>query len=139
MQTYQIIDEPKARMAAHLVVNPVMILLVAIIVPLFGHLPLMAQYWLPLLWILGNGYLLGSPSWRKEVLVVLGGVAVYFSVLFLSYYLQARFQLFPNDGMMIPYLRIVLQAVFFTVLYYVVFLQTAPFALFDYIRSHSRK
>jgi len=131
---YQIIDEPKPSRWAKFIVNPVAILLVAMLLPLMWTPPLAGRYWMPLLWLLVNGFILGSASWKKELIFsIVGGLAMLVCVYGALFY----FQQFDPEGLpqAAPYIRIVLNGVLFLSLYLVVFTQSTSYQLYQYIHQ----
>ncbi|WGZ94781.1 MAG: hypothetical protein QJT81_01955 [Candidatus Thiothrix putei] len=129
---YVIIDENKPSPLSHFVVNPVVILFAAILVPLFWMPPLWGEFWLPLVWLLFNGYALGSAHWKKEWMICITGAISLFLLVFGASY----FILINNWHGGIPYLRIAINAVLFLTLYYAVFTQNASYALFTYLKEN---
>lgn len=133
-QLYRIIDEPKVRAAESLIVNPLVILLVAIFLPFLWTPPLMGRYWMPFAWIVINGFFLGSPTFWKEFLIssaaLLAMVGLFFSL--------AVFKP-ENASAIYPYFNIALSAVFFLFLYIVVFIQMTSWSIHEYIRESQRK
>lgn len=83
---YRIVDEPRASGLASIVVNPMWPLLTH----MFGGAPLA---WT---WFVLNGFALGSPTRRRELLLALGGIAgvlvlaLAFGALVASGYLPAE-------------------------------------------------
>lgn len=135
MTNYQVIDEPNPGPRAALVQNPLLILLASVLVPLFWDPPLFGRFWIPLLWLGANGALLGSPSLRKELLILIGTLVTLLVVFYGFTYLvfQPFWPFTPEAGA--PYLIMALQGVLFSGLYWVVFLQSAPYQLFQYVRE----
>lgn len=130
--TYQIVDEPKPSRWAKFIINPVAILLVSILLPIMWSPPWAGRYWMPLVWLVVNGLLLGSASWRKELIYsVVGGAAmlvcVYGSLFYFQNYQPQHLQ------QAIPYIRIALNGVMFLSLYLVVFTQATSYNLYHYI------
>ncbi len=126
---YVIIDEPKPSALSHLAVNPLYILFAAILVPLFWMPPMGGRFWLPLAWLLFNGYVLGSTTWKKEWLICgAGGIAI----LLLLFVLGAVANAFMQA---VPYVFIMINAVLFLTIYYAVFTQNSSYELFDYLRE----
>jgi hypothetical protein len=138
MQSYKIVDEPGAGRWQHIIVNPHGILLVAIMLPFFWRPPLMGQVWMPLLWVGLNGVFLGSPTLRREFAVIAGGVAMYVATLAAAVYVRNHGDLAEPDRIW-PYVRILLQAVFFITLYLVVFMQSAPYAIHEYVKEQAAR
>ncbi|MEM9384837.1 MAG: hypothetical protein AAGA68_07230 [Pseudomonadota bacterium] len=139
MTTYKIIDEPKARRGMEsLIVDPTVILLASMIIPLFWLPPAGGRYWLPMLWLALNGYALGSPTLGKEILTMLLGALGVVGLLFIVLALiQAGVLPFTEEGAY-PYLRILTFGLFFLAVYMVVFRQATSYALFQYIQGDRR-
>ena len=133
---YIIVDEPKVRALAAFVLPPMVILFASIFLPIFWQPPAMGQYWLPLVWIFFNGYILGSSTLKKEILVGSLGLLVM-SAQFMGflYYISLETHPFPVD-VVGPYLRICLNATLFLTLYFVVFTQTTSFELYEYMKEN---
>ncbi|WP_168204162.1 hypothetical protein [Aliikangiella coralliicola] len=134
MSSYQIVDEPKVRGTNALIFNPLIILFVSILTPLFWNPPLMGRFWMPMIWIIINGVLLGSHSLKKEILAIIIGAAVFFATLYGTAFISVS-SLFDDPDSTLPYLRIFLQAIFFSTLYVVVFMQSASYSIYEYIRE----
>lgn len=133
--SYHIIDEPKIRRWEHLIVNPVLIIFAGILVPIFWIPPLGGKFWMPLLWLCVNGYLLGSASFKKEVLFcVAGGLAIFASMVAFGFYVTQQGEA-ADIKQLAPYLRITLNGLLFTTLYLAAFTQSKAFNLFLYIRG----
>ena len=136
MSAYQIIDEPKPSTYHTLVVDPIVILFAALLVPLFFELPLYGRFWMPLAWIVLNGFLLGSPSKLKEAVIAIAGCVTFFALYSGIHYLStidltmARF--------LYPYYQIIIQGALFFTLYVIVFYQSPPYAIHQYIKSSNR-
>ncbi|WP_144392030.1 hypothetical protein [Pleionea sediminis] len=134
MSTYEIIDEPKVKASSHLVVNPIVILLAAMIVPMFLTIPFFGRWWLPFVWLMFNGYILGSPTLIKEIILSLVGLVSLYLVFELSAYLK-QIEPFLSFESFFYYVRIILYGVFFLFLYLVVFRQIIPFEIFLYMKK----
>lgn len=138
MTDYIIIDEPKARLTENLIVNPLIILLAGVFLPLIWSPPLHGRIWLPFLWLALNGYALGSPTLAKEIALGIAGFASWFGFIYaVAYSLDflGRFHLFTE---FVPYIRIINQGIFFIFLYLIVFLQAVPYALHEYLKEQRR-
>lgn len=129
-KNYAIIDEPKATALSYLVQNPVIILFAAIIIPLFLSLPYLGRYWMPFVWLLVNGYAMGSSTWKKEWIIAIAGIVVMFLIIFGSAFITVI-----DPELIRPYLRIALNATLFLTLYYAVFTQSGSYELFAYMRE----
>lgn len=137
MSNYHIIDEPKVKMAQHLIVNPTAILLAAMLIPIFVSVPLYGKFWLPFVWLIGNGYLLGSPTfWRESLYSMVGMLAIAVAFLGFGYGVQMGSISSPNQ--LVPYLRVLTNALYFIALYLVVFTQSRPFLVYEYVRQQGR-
>lgn len=135
MDTYQIIDEPKSNAYQNLVVPPVVILFASLLIPIFIDLPLYGRLWMPLVWITINGFLLGSPTKIKEMLIAIGGLVVlalsFFALIILG---NTDEQLMTN---VLPYFRITIQGILFFTLYLVVFYQSVAYSIHEYLKEHN--
>ncbi|MCF6299961.1 MAG: hypothetical protein L3J52_02415 [Proteobacteria bacterium] len=130
---YIIVDEPKVKFFENLIVNPVVILFAAMIVPMLFNIPFYGRWWLPFVWLIFNGIALGSPTLKKEIVYVLFGLLVLLGFFLLIGFLaqqniQSRFSIFD-------YLIIVMYGMFFLFLYLVVFLQDAPYQIYQYVKE----
>jgi len=130
---YHIIDEPKIRAAEHLIVNPLVILLASILIPIFWSPPYLGRFWLPFFWLCLNGYLLGSPTLLKEALISLGSIVSLAAVFFILVFVPAGLGLIDKPELIYPYIQLSLMAVFFIGMYIVVFIQTIPWSIYNYI------
>ena len=139
MARYQIIDEPDTKpWGENLIVDPVLILFAAIIVPLFWQPPYMGRYWIPALWLLVTGIALGSSTLKEEIAtMILGAIAWYGVFWIIARFWSAGF--IPGEAADVyPYLHILQFGVFFLTLYLVVFKQSQSYAIFDYVRGRDR-
>lgn len=125
---YAIIDEPKATALSYLVQNPLVILFASMIVPILISLPYLGRFWMPFIWLLINGYLLGSATWKKEWIISIAGILGMSLIIFGSAY-------FREMEYIRPYLRIALNALLFLTLYFAVFTQSTSYELFEYMRE----
>lgn len=131
--SYTIIDEPKTRFLEHLIINPIFILFAAMIMPLLVDLPYFGRWWLPFVWLLLNGFILGSPTILKESIYSAIGLIIISALFYLAYYLI-------NSGIqfefsIVSYVVIFMQGIFFLFLYLIVFLQLAPYQIYQYIKD----
>ncbi|MBL4772210.1 MAG: hypothetical protein JKX98_00945 [Alcanivoracaceae bacterium] len=130
---YIIIDEPKVRFLEKLIVNPIIVLFAAMIIPMFVNLPFYGRWWLPFVWLIFNGIILGSPTIKKEIIYSIVGFVLLAALLFGTTYML-------NTGMtfsfsIVSYLVIIMNAVFFLFLYLLVFTQGAPYQIYQYIKG----
>lgn len=118
---YQIVDEPKPRAISYLIVPPIVILLAAMF---------LTPYWAAL-WLVVNGFLLGSRTFWKEVGVLALGATIAFSYLMaLSYLTNAGyFADLPEDAL---YFKIIFRGICFLFIYWTIFLQNASYEIFKY-------
>jgi hypothetical protein len=133
--TYQIIDEPKPGKREQLVVDPTVILFLSIFIPLFWSPPLNGRFWIPFVWILANGWFMGSPTLRKEIGIALLTILAMVMLPFLSATVLETLALGISMADVVPYLRIVLFGMFFLGLYYIVFIQSVPYSIIKYLRE----
>ena len=133
--SYHIIDEPRVKPQAHLIVNPLVILLVGMLLPLFWHPPLAGRVWMPLLWMVINGYLLGSPHLKQEVLIGLAGLIAWFGTLYGTALGMALINQSDSFDAVLPYLRLFLSAIFFLTLYLMMFKQMLAYELHMYLKD----
>ncbi|WP_157678255.1 hypothetical protein [Oleiphilus messinensis] len=137
MQTYQIIDEPKPRAYENLVTDPLAIFFVCMFVPFLWMPPLLGKYWIPPLWLLLNSFFMGSPTFKKEVLIVALGTIGLFA-LFVGFGVLADRtdqELFTEQ--FAPYLRVLAQAGFFFTLYLIVTKQAGPYEIHKYLKEQA--
>ena len=139
MESYSIIDEPRPRPWQHLIVNPNIILLTAIFVPLFWNPPFWGRFWIPAVWLVFNGVSLGSPTLRKELTVVAVGALVWLGILFATFPVLDAFGFNLPPETVSPYLRLLLFGVFFLILYLAVSMQSTAWQLFEYVRERNRR
>ena len=135
MSHYHIIDEPKPKRHERFIVDPLGIFFVSVFVPLFWMPPLLGKFWIPIIWLLANSYLLGSPTFRKEIVIAVLGclsfVGVWLSIGFIT---QNKEQLTT----IVPYIKVLTQAVFFFTLYMIVFQQAGSFAIHEYVKEQGK-
>ncbi len=134
MSHYHIVDEPKGSQLDKLVVNPIIILFAAIFIPIFITLPFDGRWWMPFAWLAINGYLLGSPTLKNEILIsILGVLSLYGLLEFFILLSQQDF--FSGMKSFVQYVRIILNGVLFLTMYLVVFKQSVPYEIFTYMRE----
>ena len=135
MDRYSIIDEPTVRpWGERIVVDPVLILFAAILVPFFWNPPAFGRFWLGPLWLLINGIALGSATLTKEIVALAVGAAVWLG-LFFGTVAAINASLLPfESGDIWEYVVIGLYGVLFFTMLFVLNLQARSHALFVYIR-----
>ena len=138
MSVYQIIDEPKTRAQDFLICNPLLILLIGVFLPIFWNPPFNGRIWGPFLWLAVNGFLLGSPTFKKELGLAILAVVCWYSVVYGFGFFIAFNSLMDQVDLIAPYVRILNQALFFLFLYLVVFLQSTPFSIYEYLKEQGR-
>ena len=137
MSSYRIIDEPRVKIAKRFIVNPVAILLAAMLVPLFVSIPLYGKFWLPFIWLIINGYLLGSPTfWRECVYSIVGVLAI--AGVFIGFGYSIKIALISSPDHLVPYLRVLVNTLYFIALYLVVFTQSVPFSIYEYVKQQGQ-
>ena len=136
MSSYQIIDEPKPTVYQNLVVNPVVVLFAALLVPIFINLPFYGRLWMPLVWGVLNGMLMGSPTKTKELVIAIAGGVVMVGLFFLAVYLAETYTEIGNK--FFPYIRTIIQGVLFFTLYLIVFYQMTPYSILEYIKEQGK-
>ena len=134
MSVYHIIDEPQVKRSENLIVNPTIILLVAIFLPFFWMPPFMGRWWLPFLWLAFNGYFLGSPSLKKEILISIMGL-VFMFCLTTGFTYISYVEPYSQFKSLSQYAGIILNGTFFFILYLVVFKQNLPYELYNYMKE----
>lgn len=139
MNRYTIIDEPQVRpWGERIVVDPIIILLAAILVPLFWNPPALGRFWLGPLWLLINGIALGSATLGKEVTALAVGAVVWLG-LFFGTIVAISAGLLPYEASDVwEYVVISLFAVLFFTMLFVINLQARSHALFVYVRGGQR-
>lgn len=134
MSHYHIVDEPKGSQLDKLVVNPIIILFAAIFIPIFITLPFDGRWWMPFAWLAINGYLLGSPTLKNEILISILGVLSLYGLLEI-FILLSQQDFFSGMKSFVQYVRIILNGVLFLTMYLVVFKQSVPYEIFTYMRG----
>lgn len=132
---YQIVDEPKARALNMLIVDPLVIFFAAIFIPLIWTPPFFGRIWIPLVWLILNGFLLGSPSWIKEIAIACIGFALWWGFIYCVAYIMLYLGYSDYISVVAPYLRILNQGIFFLTLYLLVFIQRTPYEIYSYIKE----
>lgn len=137
MTSYRIIDEPKVNMAQQLIVNPLVIVLVAMLITIFASLPLYIKLWLPFIWLIFNSYLLGSPTfWRECFYSIVGVFAMAAAFIGFGYGIKTGVISSPNS--LAPYLQVLVNALYFSALFLVVFTQSVPFSIYEYVKQQGQ-
>ena len=137
MSSYQVIDEPKPTIYDSFVVNPVVILFASLLIPLFIDLPAFGRYWMPLLWITVNSFLMGSPTKMKELMISLLGFIAFVALLaVMLYLLNTNVEL---SSFVTPYFRIGSQAIVFFTLYLIVYYQSTPYLILEYVKEQNKE
>lgn len=137
MASYHIIDEPKVKIAQQLIVNPVAVLLAAILVPMFLTIPLHGKFWLPFVWLMVNSYFLGSPTFWRECLYSIGGMLAI-AAAFIGFGYGIKIDAISSPNTLAPYLRVLVNALYFIALYLVVFTQSVPFSIYEYVKQQGQ-
>lgn len=133
--SYAIIDEPKATGWGNFILNPILILFLSILIPLFWQPPVFGRYWMPLVWMLANGFFLGSSSLKKETLIcIAGGVMQLVLFIGLVFYTTLESPPFSTSDM-VPYIRIACNGILFLTLYFSAFTQMASYDLYEYLKE----
>ncbi|WP_087023202.1 hypothetical protein [Thaumasiovibrio subtropicus] len=129
---YHIIDEPKATKWDFLVMNPMVIIFATMIVPIIWAPPFAGRYWVPLVWICVNGYIMGSATFKREVVTCLVGCLALLAV-FIGF-AQIPHEVIENTTIgWFNYLRLALNTILFLTLLLAAFSQMKSFSLFQYI------
>ncbi len=137
MTNYHIIDEPNVKMAQHLIVNPIAIVLAAMLVPLFVSIPLYGKFWLPFIWLIINSYLLGSPTfWRECFYSIFGMLAI--AGTFIGFGYGIKTDIISSPTSLSPYLQVFVNALYLIGLYLVVFTQSVPFSIYQYVKQQGQ-
>lgn len=125
---YIIIDEPRVNPLSNLVLNPLVILFASILIPILWSPPYFGRLWMPLVWLLFNGYALGSATWAKEwIICIVGALCMFLILMSMGFVGEYKIAL--------PYLHIGLNATLFLSLYFAVFTQSTSYELFEYMRE----
>ena len=139
MARYQIIDEPQTKpWGENLVVNPIIILLAAMLVPLIWNPPALGRFWMPCVWLILNGYALGSATLAREMGYIALGTLGWFMVVPLTRMIVSTGVVTLPIQDVYDYVVIVQFGIFFLTLYLVVFQQSRSYHLFKYIRGDNR-
>ena len=120
--TYQIADEPRPSGISHLAVNPIW--------PFFAVMFVGAWFAWP--WFILNGYALGSPTRKKELWIVLGGVAGAAVIGFLALGILGSFESGEEARRYAPYLGVLFIAWRLAVTYWLHLVQASTFGLYQY-------
>lgn len=134
-RSYVIVDEPTPKKSEYIIVNPIVILLVAIFLPLFWNPPFFGRYWLPFVWIVINGFILGSPFLKREVLISCFAIVAMIAVFAFMLMLPDLLGLQSFDAVA-PYTRIALNGTFFLFLYWAIFSQSTAWEIHNYIKEN---
>jgi hypothetical protein len=130
---YDIIDEPNLKPWSRFIVNPIIILFAAIIVPMFWSPPYLGRFWLPFVWLLINSWLLGSPTIKKEIFFIVIGLILMSGIFYGMYFVISNGIQFKFS--FLNYMGVLLNAVMFLFIYLVVFLQNQPYEIYEYFRE----
>jgi hypothetical protein len=122
---YHIIDEPRPRPISHLAVNPLW--------PFFGFI--FAGVWLSWPWYVFNGYVVGSPTRRRELGITLAGLAGV-PVILVGFGYLVGLQILPEASA--PYIRLVLLLWKIGVTYWLYILQSRTFEIYEYYGGRVR-
>ena len=133
MSEYTIVDEPRVSKSNYLIVNPIIILFAAIFVPLFISIPYLGRIWIPATWLVINSFLLGSSTRRKETLLAVVAVIIWFAIAFKSFFVYELISDNHNFKLWVPYIRILLQGIFFFFLLYIVSIQSTAYGIYQYL------
>lgn len=132
---YVIIDEPKVTKWENFILNPILILFISILAPLFWQPPAFGRYWIPLVWIIANGFFLGSSSLKKETLICICGMIMQIA-LFIGFVLYTGQQSPPLAVSAVGvYIGIVGNGILFLTLYFSAFTQMASYELYEYMKE----
>jgi hypothetical protein len=134
-EDYIIIDEPKVRFLENMIINPVIILFAAMVIPIFVNIPFYGRWWLPFVWLIFNGVILGSPSIKKEIFYSVLGFFLLVILFYATLYFYNRHA--PFNYSFIDYMVIIANGLFFGFLYLVVFSQNAPYQIYQYVKGEA--
>ena len=139
MARYKIIDEPTTKpWGENFVVDPIIILLAAILVPLLWNPPALGRFWLPLVWLILNGYALGSSTLGREIGYMALGIVGWYAVLRITSAIIGTGYVTLPVADVYDYVIIAQFGIFFLTMYLVVFKQSQSYHLFRYIRGDDR-
>ena len=113
------------------------ILFAALLIPIFIDLPAFGRYWMPLAWITLNGFLMGSPTKVKELIIAVLGAIAFIALLSGMLYLSGTNE--ELSKFLAPYFRIGSQAILFFTLYLIVFYQSTPYSIFEYVQEQNKE
>ena len=119
MSTYHLIDEPRPGPIAHLTVDPMW--------PLLGYM--LGSPFFSWIWYAFNSYVLGSPTKRKEIPLILTGVIGVFGWIIAAGYFKSNGTI--NDQTL-PYLRLMLTIFTLTISYMLYVIQNRTFEIYEY-------
>lgn len=130
---YAIIDEPKIKFLEHLIVNPIIILFAAMLIPMLIQIPYYGRWWLPFAWLTFNGFILGSPTLIREIFYSTICIILLAGMYYLMYHLmQTRINF---EFSIFKYIIIIMYGILFLFMYLVVFLQSAPYQIIQYVNG----
>ncbi len=139
MARYQIIDEPRSKpWGENLVIDPIFILLAAMLVPLVWNPPAFGRFWSPCIWLIVNGYALGSSTLGREIAYIALGTIGWFAIVPITRAIMATGVITLPARDVYDYIVIIQFGIFFLTLYLVVFEQSRSYHLFKYIRGDDR-
>ncbi len=139
MGKYRIVDEPRVKpWAENLIVDPFIVLFVAIFLPIFWDPPFMGRFWMPLVWLLINGFALGSSTLAKEVIYSVAGLSAGVLMVGAVSVMVAQGIITVPTEQLTPFVRLALFGLFLFTLYSVVMRQSTSYQLFQYTQG-SRK
>ena len=125
--SYKIADEPSGGLTQYCV-SPMLLLLIAIFIPK------PYQLLMPLVFLL-NAWLMGAYNFKQQAITAVAGYAIIFGAATLASSIVYGMALPFDNAAVGPYIRMLLNAAFFALLYRLLLLQNPTFELISYIRE----
>jgi len=134
--SYRIIDEPAASPLSRAIVNPFLIVLAGMLLPLLLGSAMRYPQLLALLWFALNGIALRGPTLRQELAWIIGGAAFLLGFL-PAFRLAMQADLLSVSTVVAygPYIAIARSAIILTVLYRLYVLQNDSYQLHRYLHG----
>ena len=122
---YRIADEPRIGTLSRMVINPFFILLASMLV----------DFRLGAIWLLFNGFAMGSPYAKRDLVIGLAASAAIIGAAFVSVSILGREQL--QADALGPYLRLAFKTGWIALCYYLYLSQMKAYPLFQYYRHRN--
>ena len=119
------------------IVNPTGILLASMLVSIFIKLPLYGKFWMPFVWLIFNSYCLGSPTFWRELCLAIAGVFLV-ALAFFGFGYAIQTDIIPTPAHLARYFKVFVNALYFSAVYLIVFIQSTPFSVYEYVKEQRR-